>query len=183
MEEEHSGTPAWLVCVDLLSKIKTEMITQAMETLQQAIDSKAIEIEGSLVTTPDQHSESEMQIFIIRRLIEQREGIINRYKGYLSASGEKQTPEMMQQTERLKKFLLSVDQIAMLMHYSEISEHWMNELAMQVGAASPRDAIKRTLNEERSELLRYLLNNRKIKSEKMLTNAETKILEGSLRAD
>ncbi|MDE1870876.1 MAG: hypothetical protein KGI06_01400 [Candidatus Micrarchaeota archaeon] len=174
--------PAWLVCEDIFNKIKTELITQAMETLQDAIDSRAIEVNGSLVTLPDKPSDTDMKMFIINRIMEDKDGIAERYREYLSEKGTSD-PKKVQQVERLKKFLLAIEQISMLMSYSKLFDEWMHDIAMQVTAKEPQDAITATLkgNETRMEVLAYVLGNAKIGSEEILTESERSILEKSIR--
>jgi hypothetical protein len=183
-EDEAKGLPAWLICEDIFNKIKTELITQAMETLHAAIDSKAIEINGSLVNLPDKPSDTEMDMFIINKLLEQRESIIENYQKYLEEekSGE-MTPQKVQRNERLKKFLLTVEQIGMLMHYSEIFNAWITDIAEQISAKDPSDVIKNTLkdNDERINLLNYVLKNKKMESEQILSQHERGIILNSIK--
>ncbi len=182
MQESEPGIAAWLICEDIFNKIKTELITQAMDTLQEAIDSKAIEVSGSLVNLPDKPSDTEMSMFIINRLIEQREKIIERYKGFMSEDLGND-PKKIAQKERLEKFLLAVDQISALMHYSEIVESWMHDVAMEIATKEPSEVIKKTIkgDESRIEVLNYVLKNKKMEKELVLTENERRIIE-SVRA-
>ena len=175
MQENEKGIPAWLVCEDIFNKIRTELITQAMDTLQEAIDSKAIEIKGSLVNLPDRPGDTEMKMFIIKKLIGEKESIMERYKRYASDDNQS-TPEQIQQKERLKKFLLSVEQISLLMNYGDIFNSWMHDIAMQVGVKDPSDVIRKTINgdESRLSVLNYTLNNSKLEKEKVLDKGGTR---------
>ena len=168
-----------MVCVDMLNRIKVELITEAMDTLQEAIDAKAISVEGELVNLPDKPSETEMHMFVIRQLVEQRDSIIERYRGQLN-DDKPSDPKMVAQRERLSKFILYVEQIYTLMHYGDMLDSWMNEIALQVGSKSPSEAMVKTLNEQRIEVIKYVLGNKKISSEGILTEVERKILMSSI---
>lgn len=183
MQKDDDDIPAWLLCEDMFNKIKTELITEAMDTLQEAVDSKAIEISGSLVSLPDKPSDTEMRMFIINRLIEQREGIAERYRGQLQSEGSSADPKKVQQLERLKKFLLAVEQISMLMQYSRIFDPWINEVGMQAAVKDPSQVIKNTIkgDEKKIEVLQYVLRSAKMEKEEILTKRERKIIEESLK--
>ncbi len=182
MRDNEPGIPAWLVCEDILNRIKAELITQAMDVLQEAINSKAIEVNGSLVTLPDRPSDTDMYMFIINKLIEEKGNIIDRYRSYLSNDGINQNPDNVQRRERLKKFLLSVEQISLLMQYSQVFNTWIHDVALQINATDPSDVIKNTLreNEPRMDVLNYVLNNKKIENEHILTEKEREILKSSI---
>jgi len=184
MQEDEPGIPAWLICEDIFNKLKTELITQAMDTLQIAIDAKAIEITGNLVTLPDKPSETEMQLFIINKLIEQKESIIERYGHYLFE--EENGPldaNKIEQKERLKKFLLAVEQIDALMQYSKVFDAWINDAAMQVTEKDPSEIVKITAHgdEARLGVLDYVLKNKKIEKEEVLTAREHEILVNAMK--
>jgi hypothetical protein len=182
MEENDEKIPSWLVCEDIFNKIRTELITQAMDTLQEAIDSKAIEIKGSLVSLPDKPSDTEMKMFIIKKLIEEKENIRERY-GHYESQDENSTPEQVQQKERLKKFLLAVEQISLLMEYGDLFGSWMNDIAMQVGVKDKSEVIKNTIKGDESRLsaLKYVLGNKKLEKEMVLTKSERIVLEKSIK--
>lgn len=179
---QDSELPAWLICEDTFNKIKTELITEAMDTLQEAIDSKSIEIKGSLVNLPDKPSDTDMKMFIINRIIEDKESIMERYKNHVSETEESSNdPKVIQQKERLKKFLLSVEQISMLMSYSNVINGWMHDVSMQITAKEPVEVVKSTINsDERVEVIRYVLGSKKIEKEEVLTNEERRMLENAI---
>lgn len=178
-----SSDPAWIICVEIFNKIKTELITEAMDTVKDAIDSKLIDVQGSLITLPDKPSDTELYIFIARKLVEERESIVERYKSYLESLPDSGiTPEMVQQRERLHKFLLSVERIYLLMHYSGIVDVWMNEISMHVEIKEPTELIKATLegNAERAELLGYVIKSQIFEREKVLAKDERALLESAI---
>lgn len=182
MQNDEPGIPAWLLCEDILNKIKTELITEAMDTLQEAINSKAIEISGSLVTLPDKPSETEMNMFIINKLLDEKDKIIEQYSGYLADESADTDPKKVEQKERLRKFLFAVEQISKLMEYSHLFDPWMTDVGMQITIKDPSEIIKITMhgNEARMEVLKYVLNSKKIEKEEILSENERKILANSM---
>ncbi len=185
MRGDKKGTQAWIACNDILNKIKTELITQAMDTVKEALDQKLIEVNGSLISVPDKPSDTEMYMFLVNRLVSEKDRIMHSYKEYLDgASDAGLTPQKVQQAERLKKFLLCVEKISMLMHYSGIIDEWMRDVAMQVKAADVASIISSTsaANAERTELLGYVLKDRVIAREGILTKEERESIGSSLHS-
>ncbi len=183
MRDDKSGIQAWIACNDILNKIKTELITEAMDTVKDAMDLKLIEFKGSLVNLPDKPSDTEMYMFMINRLVEERERIMHAYNEYLGQSvNGAPSAERLVQIERLKKFLLCVERISMLMHYSGMIDEWMHDVAMQVAAKDIPSIIRATSsgNAERVELLGYVIRNQVIEREKVFTKDEREFLAASL---
>ena len=185
MKGDKSGIQAWIACNDILDRIRTELVTEAMDTAKDAIERKLIGFNGSLVNLPDKPSDTEMHMFIVNRLVAERDRIMHSYKEHLEGAGAGiPSPEKVQQAERLRKFLLCVERISMLMHYSSVIEGWMNDVAMQVAAADAASVMRATSsgNPERLELLGYVLGSTVIKREGILAREERELLEALLRA-
>lgn len=183
MQDNNKDMPAWLVCEDIFGRIKTELITQAMDTLQEAINSKVIEINGSLMTQPDRSSDTEMRMFIINKLLEEKENIIARYGSHADTDKNvATTPEEVRQRERLRKFLFAVEQISLLMDYSKQFDEWMNDISMQVSAPDPGSVLKNTVkgSNHRIELMNYVLSNRKMGTENILTETEREMIKKAI---
>ena len=124
-------------------------------------------------------------MFIVNRLVAERDRIMHAYKEHLDAADAGISgSEKVHQAERLKKFLLCVERISMLMHYSSIIEGWMDDVAMQVTATDAASVIRATSsgNSERLELLGYVLGSPVIEREGILARGERELLEASLRA-
>jgi hypothetical protein len=178
MAGKESDLQAWLVCEEIFNKIKTELVTQAMDTVKEVMDSKMIDVKGSLVNLPDRASDTEMYMFLIKHMVEQRENIINNYRKYLEVGDYKElSPQKLEQIERLRKFLLAVDKISILMDYSNAFDGWMKDIAMEIREKDPSKIIKGTMNESRMELINYVLKNQVMAKEEILTDKERKFLE------
>jgi hypothetical protein len=170
-----------LVCEEIFNKIKTELITQAMDTVKEAIDSKMMDVKGSLINLPDKASDTELYMFLISQILEQRENIVKNYEKYLNGVDyDKLSPEMLQQVGRLRKFILYIDKIAILMDYGSAFDSWMNDVAMEIREKDPSKIIRDTMNDSRIELISFVLKNQTIAKEEILTEKERKFLERAL---
>jgi hypothetical protein len=107
----------------------------------------------------------------------------SRYGGYLEESaGRESTPESVRQAERIRRFLLSVEKIHLLMHYNDMLEEWMRDVAMQVKPTDPSEVIRSTMRDDasRRELIGYVLRNQTMVSERILSKSERNVLKSSL---
>jgi hypothetical protein len=181
MAKSESDLQAWLVCEEIFNKIKTELITQAMDTVKEAIDSKMMDVKGSLINLPDKASDTELYMFLISQIMEQRENIVKNYEKYLNGVDyDKLSPERMEQVGRLRKFILYIDKIAILMDYGGAFDSWMNDVAMEIREKDPSKIIRDTMNDSRMELINFVLKNQTIAKEEILTEKERKFLERAL---
>ena len=173
MDEE---TPAWMQCEDMLSRIRSELIMQAMDMLQLAIDSKAIDVGGSLINLPDRPSEIDMKMFIIGKLLEEKERIMEMYSG--------KPPEDVATKERLDKFLLAVGQISMLMDYANAVEAMVGEIPEMAGESDPYELLRMLLGSDarRIEALRYAESSQRLLKEETITIRERELLRKALGA-
>lgn len=183
MDSDKDQVKAWLVCEDIFNKLKTELITQSMDSVKEAIDSKFIDVKGSLISLPDKASDTEMYMFIINKLLDEKENMMNTYSKYIGDVAPKDaTPQQIEQSERLNKFLL-VEKIDLLMGYSKVFDDWMHDVGMQVTNEDPSDIIKTTIkgDDQRLEVIQFALRNSTILREKVLDDKERKILEDAIK--
>lgn len=175
-------TPAWMVCVDMLNRLKRELVTEAIDTLEREIEAGRVDIKGSLITLPDQPSEVEMKLFVIGKMIGGIDEIRHNYAKYASeieTKGEKATSAEIENFERSRKFIFAVEKISMLIHYSNMFDEWINDASMMVGTADGAKIIKETAkSKERKELVAFVLKNRTVVDEEILTREERTMLEG-----
>ncbi len=169
-------TPAWMQCEDMLSRIRAELIMQAMDMLQLAIDSKAIDVGGSLINLPDRPSEIDMKMFIIGRLLEEKDRIMEMYSG--------KPPEDVATKERLDKFLLAVGQISMLMEYAKSVESMVGEIPERAGETDPYELLRLLMGSDagRIEALRYAESSQRLLKEETITIRERELLRKALGA-
>lgn len=179
------GTPAWMLCEDILNKAKVELITEAMDTLNQEVKEGNIAIHGNIIEVPDKPTETERDMFVINRMLEDAPNIRASFAKFITEKEKDQkslTPETVERIEKLKKFLLSLDKIELLMGYSSEFDHWIGDVAMQVAIGDPAAIISKTTehNDLRREILAFILKSKTFEKEEIFNNVELKILESGL---
>ncbi|MDE1857034.1 MAG: hypothetical protein KGH98_03035 [Candidatus Micrarchaeota archaeon] len=179
-----SEMPAWIVCQGLLTKLKDELILEAMEVLHREIDAGRIKVGGSMVTLPDKSAEMERDMFIINNLIAESPKIHERYDSYVADkdSGAQTDPKMVQRIEELHRFLLGVDEIALLIRMSKTFNDWIEETGEHTRINDPSEIIRLTSEAkgERAEALRFVLGHRYFAKEGVLTEDEKAMIKGAL---
>jgi len=168
--------PAWIMCAEILNEIKNELALEAADALNEAIKAKLVEVSGSIVTLPDRPKELEMDMFIIKKILHEKEDIIGKYKNFLKDDSATD-PNVVMQRERLRKFLLYVEQISLLMRYSGIFEHWMDDVGSKTSETDPQKILGSTINSERFDALDYILKSAAFAKNHVLKSGERKILE------
>ncbi len=185
----ESGIPAWMICEDILNKAKDELITEAIDTLNREKEAKRIAVNGSIITLPDKPTEIWQDLFVIRNLMNERENVERAYNKYLHEKGKdpkKMGADTVLAMENLNKFLLSLNQMHMLMHVSEVFEGWITSVSKEARIDDPVEIIKKTLNEHREarlEALEFVLESKIFIKEGILDKHERKLLERVLETE
>lgn len=181
MEER---VPAWMLCVDMLNKLKRELVNQAMDTLDGEVAAGRVDIKGSLIDVPDQSNETDMKLFVIGRMLQNVDQMREAYGKYIDSidsKGRGASAIELQNQERAKLFMLAVEKISILVNYGGLLEAWINDASMLVGAKSLADIVKKTAaGRERLELVRFVLKNRAISEGNILSREERKSLESAV---
>lgn len=123
-----------------------------------------------------------MDLFIINRLLDEKEKLIETYSSYIAekeSRKEELTPQIIERIERLKKFLLSIEKISMLMGYSNALDQWINDVGMEVMVNDQSEIMAKSCagNPVRAEILDYMLKNETMKKEEVFTESERAVLE------
>ena len=178
----RDDTPAWMVCVDMLNRAKVELITEAMDTLNNEISEKRIEVNGSLITLPDRPNDADRDMFIITTMLEQAPQIRQRYGSFIESGQGSKDPNVVLQVERAKKFLLALKQIATLMGYSTYFDEWSRDASLLANISDPAEILRKTVahSSERAEILRFILESKTFAKEEIFTDEERKFLQGAL---
>ncbi len=181
MTEEDSpgeGSPAWILCEDLLVRIKEELISEAMRALDRELKSGNIKVNGSLITSAEQDKENEQSLFLINHLIKERQSMHERYNRYMSESNERYDAETISRIDALKRFMLSVDAIALLMDYVNVIDSWIKDISIEVKPSSISDILTKTSesNDKRRELIDFVSKRRRFLDEHVVGSEEYAIL-------
>ncbi|MGI0133842.1 MAG: hypothetical protein ACREBW_02645 [Candidatus Micrarchaeaceae archaeon] len=178
-------TPAWLLCEDILNKAKVELITEAMDTLNKEVKEGNIAIHGNIIEVHDKPSDTERDMFVINRMLEDSDNIRASFTKFIQekeADQKSLTPDTVERIEKLRKFLLSLDKIQLLMGYSSEFDHWIEDVAMQVAIKDPSSIISKTMggSELRKEILSFILASKTFEKEEVFHKTEREILEKGL---
>ena len=172
-------TPAWMVCANLLNKIKSEFVTEAMEELDNQVAKKNIDIKGGLITLPERPEETDMKMFVIRKLLSEAGKIREMYSD--AAMSEINDSKGVEQRERSRIFLLGVEKIVLLMHYESLIDGWSYDVGKMAYTKNAADIIRGTANSERMELIRFVLGSKTMIRENVLTEEERDILGSAVQ--
>lgn len=168
-------TPAWMECTSILNKIKAELMTEAMEELDSQVKRRNIDVKGSLITLPDRPEDTEMKMFVIRRLVSEADRIREMY-GRDAASDPGSSAEV-ERRERARIFLLGVEKIVMLVRYESMIDPWSYEVGKMADMSDPADIFRRTATgTDRMELIEFVLGSKVMERESVLTADEHGIL-------
>ena len=176
--------PEWMIAQEILVKSKNEIILEAIDTLHKEIDEKRLEINGHTIKLPDKSSEIDMDMLIINNLLQQEQKIIKQYSSFIkkTENGEELSPEIVERTEELKKFLMSVAEISLLMNFAKTIDAWILDFAETMNKKDVALIISETAkrNVDRIEVLRFMSNNRNFLKSDALTNEEFEIIKDAL---
>lgn len=186
MNDDNAGLPAWMLCSDLLIKAKNELANEAILSLEREMKAGRIDVKGSVITQPDQQQEGENMLFVINNLVGERDGIHERYDQYirdLEHDPSKFDGKTAERIESLKKFVLAVDEIYALMHYSAVMGEWADDVAMHVKEEKPLEILERTSEgHERADAAAFVLSLKSFAREKIFSEEERMLLEETSRA-
>ena len=162
------GMPAWMLCQDLLLRMKEACISEAIETLDNEVKNKRMKIEGDLVTAEEQSGALEKNLFIIKNITEHEGEMIDRYSNSIRemSSGEHiNDPRIVERIEELKKAILAIVKIATLSRYSSLFEEWMDDVGYHTKEQKIEDVLSATLQHgSRAEALEFFVKNKKLSS-------------------
>jgi hypothetical protein len=177
---DNGEMPAWLLCEDILTKIKDELILEAIDILHEEINQRRINIEGYVPILPEKTEEVERDLFLLNNLLSRREEIKEQYRRY-SQERQKKDPEQVMRMEALNKFLMSIDAITFLMDTSHVFEMWADETGKYSRIRDPSELLSTSAsNEERIAALRFILSSSKFTENEPLGDEEFAILRQAL---
>lgn len=168
-----------LSCEDLLIRIKNEFVSMAMVVLDKEIKRGTIKLNGSIISPTDKNKENEEFLFIINNLIKERESIHKKYDNLLSLPTDNLTSKIVNRTESLKKFLLTIDTIYILINYSNIIDSWIKDVLMDINGDSIEGILKNTINcnIHRIEAFDFIANRNDFIEQKVINELEFTIIK------
>ncbi|MDE1851748.1 MAG: hypothetical protein KGH69_03620 [Candidatus Micrarchaeota archaeon] len=176
---DNGDTPAWLLCEDILTKTKDEMILEAIDILHEQIDAKRIDIQGYVPVLMDRSEELQKDMFIINNMLANREQIRGQYSSYINK--ETKDPALLSRIEELKRLVMAVDAIEFLMGMSHVFESWAEETGRYGTLKDPAELLRRSMsNSQRKEALEYVLSSKKFKDNDALSEKELSLLKDVL---
>lgn len=175
MDEMH----AWVRCADMMTRIKDELVSEAMVILDNETKSGNIKVDGSIITQTDKNKENDQSMFIINNLIKQRGEMHDRYHKYLSEPLDRYDSVTVKRIESLKKFLMSVDTIYILMDYANMIDDWLKDILLEVNTHKLSDILKKTShgNDRRMDLLNFISKKAKYVEEGVISVEEASAIK------
>jgi hypothetical protein len=185
--EFEKGIPAWILCEDLLVKVKTELANEAIITLQNEVKAGRMKVDGNLVTANEMTSEAERDLFVVTHIASESEAMLKAYSDYIikkETSPERLNSDDVQKIENSKRLMLAVQEISLLVRYRQVAEEWILEIE---GIPTIKDPVKllgstiRGVNDDRFEVLDFILKRKSIKEAKIFSDAEYGMIDEALR--
>lgn len=175
--------PAWMACEDMITRLKDELVLEAIDILQGEIKAGRIDIKGYVSLLPDKSDEIQRYMYIINNLRMRENEIVAQYSPYLDPNFEEKDPDKLKRIEDLKKFVLSVGAISTLMRFSDIAGGWAEDTGRHSELNDPVQILASTLRsmEERKEVLEFALSSSKFLKSESLTNEEMDILRKAMK--
>ncbi len=173
------GLPAWIACEDLLVKMREELLSRAISLLHKEIDAGHINLEGSVLSSSEASSNLEESLYLINNLIDDSGRLQEEYSKYAeSQKGKKLDDKTAKRFEDLKSFILSVQEMSLLMDYARELRLWADDASKQIKSNEPSEILKSTMNAQdnkRLEILSFFIKDKRL-AEESLTEEELSIL-------
>ena len=175
---EQESTPAWMLCDDMLTRIKDELILEAIDILHEEINAKRLVIEGYSPIVLERSEEMQRDIYLINNLMERAEEISKNYSKYFNDDSSTESADPVQ-IEELKRFLMSISGIRFLMDTAKVFESWSVDTGKYYSEKDPVSILCKTMGAgtEREKALEYVLKSKKITGNEAVTANELSLLK------
>lgn len=176
--------PAWMLCEDLITRMKDELVLEAIDILHEEMKANRIDISGYVSLLPDKPNEMQRDMYIINNLVQRQPEIMEQYRPFLESGAKETDPQKVERIEELKKFMLSVQAISTLMRLSSVASMWADDTGKYSALGDQAQIIARTASmaEDRLEVLDFVLTSPRFAKSEALTSAETEILKKARKA-
>jgi len=183
---DNGGIAAWIVCEDLLVKVKTELANEAIITLQREVKEGRMKVQGSVIPKNEMQSDAERDLFVANEIAAESEKMLQSYADYIGSKEsrpDKLTAEEVQKIETTKKLMMAVQEISILINYRAVTEEWILEIE---GIPTINDSVKllgatmRGKDDERFHILDTVLKRKSMIKENIFTAEERKMMRDAL---
>jgi hypothetical protein len=182
MVTANTSTPAWMVCEDIITRLKDELVLEAIDILQEEIKAGRIDIKGYVSLLPDKSDEIQRNMYIINNLRIREHEIMEQYRPYLGEINETD-PEKLKRIEDLKKFVLSVGAISTLMRFSEVAGVWAEDTGKYTELKDQERIMISTIRgaDDRIEVLEFALSSSRFLKSETLNVDEVAMLRKAVK--
>ena len=183
---DNEGIAAWIICEDLLVKVKAELANEAIITLQNEVKAGRMKVNGKLVST-EVPSDAERDLFVANEIAKESETMLHEYSRYIKdkeADRPKLAPGDVEKIENAKRLMLAVEEIAMLIHYRTIAEEWILEIEGIPNIDDPARLLSSTMHgkdDTRFSVLDLALKRKSLIKERIFTEKEREIMLEALK--
>ena len=180
MRDERNDMPPWMLCQEILVKAKNELILEAIDALHREADAKRIDMKGSMARIEGRNSDIDRDMFVINNLLAQEEDIRGRYIESIKRvdEGRENDPGVIERTNELKKFLLSLTEIHMTMKCAKTFDQLVHDVGGAAGLGDPARILAETAkkNAERVDALEFVLGDKAFSRNEGLSKDEMDII-------
>lgn len=183
---DNQGIAAWIICEDLLVKVKAELANEAIITLQNEVKAGRMKVQGNLVSS-EVSSDEERDLFVANEIANESEKMLHDYSNYISEKEKNSsslTPGDVEKIEAAKKMMLAVEEISLLIGYRTVTEEWILEIEGIPTIDDPVKLLASTMHgneDHRFAVLDFTLNRKGIVKEKIFSDHERKMMEDALK--
>lgn len=180
----NDDAPAWIMCEDIITRLKEELILEAIDILHEEMKAGRIDIAGYVSLLPDKSNEMQRDMYIINNLIDRELEIMEQYRPFLGSIESETDPVKVARIEELRKFMLSVQAISTLMRLSKVAEAWAEDTGKYSDSHDIEEIIIGTLRvaEDRVEVLDFVLSSSKFSKSEALSAQELEVLKKAREA-
>lgn len=178
---EEDGQPAWMTCDAIISKMRDELLSQAVSVMHEQLEKKRISLEGQLPSMSEEGGEKEKDAFLLSQIVKEHENIERQFGEYIEQA--RVGKDTLERVDELQRFLLELRQIVMLSDYSKECEGWLAEAEKELKEEDPAKIMAKTMKKEgkRQELLDYVMKSKKFMKDGVFSEAERKIMDEALK--
>ncbi len=158
---DESRIPSWIACEDLLVKMREELIDRAIKLLNREIEAGHIAVNGSTLFSSEANADVEEAMYLINNLIDDSGRLHKEYSEYIEKNnGKKLSDAEAKKFGELQKFVLSVEQLNMLMEYARVLSSWADAAGKMIEGKDTEDILRKTVDKEelRKTVLEFFIN-------------------------